>query len=81
MLDRYGVTTGNLENQNLAVSAELPEALSEQSDLDEKRRREQQKLYTMVQYAKATNCRRAFIHEYFGLRHGGRCGACDCCQI
>jgi ATP-dependent DNA helicase RecQ len=79
MLDRYDVTEGDLESKNLVVRSELPEALTDQEGLDGKLKFEQKQLYTMVQYAKAGGCRKAFIHEYFGLPHAEQCAACDRC--
>ncbi len=79
MLERYGVTTGSLEGKDLAVIAELPEELTDQKELDRKLKREQRRLYALVQYARHPGCRKAFIHEYFGLSHAGTCGACDRC--
>ncbi len=79
MLERYGVTTGSLEGKDLAVIGDLPEELTEQKNLDRKLKREQRRLYALVQYAKHPGCRKAFIHEYFGLSHAETCGACDRC--
>jgi ATP-dependent DNA helicase RecQ len=67
MLDRYGVVEGSLDKKDLQIAGELPEQLSEQEFVDDKLKREQKKLYTMVQYTKTTGNRKAFIHEYFGL--------------
>jgi ATP-dependent DNA helicase RecQ len=67
MLDRYGVIEGTLSPLQIEVVSELPETLRDQSRLDEKLRRDQQKLYALVQYTKHEGDRKAFIHEYFGL--------------
>ena len=80
MLDRYGVVEGDLENKNLAVCSELPHQLADQDYLDDKLKREQKKLYALVEYVKTEKCRKAFIHQYFGLPHGQECGACDRCE-
>ncbi len=80
MLDRYGVTEGDLEEKNLIVSGDLPEQLTDENYLNDKLKREQKKLYALVQYVKTESCRKAFIHEYFGLPHEARCGACDRCE-
>lgn len=79
ILDRYGVTEGSLEEKNLAVLDVLPEQLSDDDFLKEKLLREQKKLYALVQYVKTERCRKAFIHEYFGLPSEAFCGACDRC--
>ena len=67
MLDRYAVVEGDIERKNLAVAGPLPTNLSDQEYLDDKLKREQQKLYALVQYAKTEDDRKAFIHHYFGL--------------
>ena len=77
MLDRYGVTEGDLESKNLAITSDLPEDLSSQENRDLKRKLEQEKLYQMVLYTKEQNCRKAFIHRYFGLDYQETCGVCD----
>jgi ATP-dependent DNA helicase RecQ len=71
MLDRYGVIEGSLSPLEIQVADDLPEPLRDQSRLDEKLRRDQQKLYTLVQYVKCEGDRKAFIHEYFGLPYTG----------
>jgi ATP-dependent DNA helicase RecQ len=72
MLDRYGVIEGSLSPLNIQIIDRLPEALRDQSRLDEKLKRDQQKLYTLVEYVKCEGDRKAFIHEYFGLPYPGR---------
>jgi ATP-dependent DNA helicase RecQ len=67
MLDRYGVIEGSLSPLNVQLVAELPAALRNQQRLDEKLRRDQQKLYALVQYVNCETDRMAFVHEYFGL--------------
>jgi ATP-dependent DNA helicase RecQ len=77
ILERYGVIEGGVESKNLNLSGELVEPLSSQDYLDIKLKREQEKLYQMVLYTKEENCRKAFIHRYFGLNYQDNCGACD----
>jgi ATP-dependent DNA helicase RecQ len=77
ILDRWGVIEGDIEQKNLTVVADLPEPLTDQNYLDKKLKNEQQKLYEMMRYAKLETCRKAFIHEYFGLSHGPTCSSCD----
>ena len=67
MLDRYGVIEGSLSPLDIRVVAELPTALRDQQRLDDKLKRDQQKLYSLVQYVKHEGDRKEFIHEYFGL--------------
>ena len=67
MLDRHGVIEGTLSPLNVAAVTELPESLQDQERLNDKLRRDQQKLYTVVEYVNCTEDRKAFIHQYFGL--------------
>jgi ATP-dependent DNA helicase RecQ len=78
MMERHNITTGSLEAGNLMVEAPLSEHFSE-SILAKKLNREQLKLQTMVEYANNDECRKALIHQYFGLPLDSDCGACDKC--
>lgn len=67
MLDRWGVIEGTINPLNVKVVSELPEHLKDTERLNEKLKRDQQKLFTMMQYAKHEGDRKAFIHNYFGI--------------
>ena len=67
MLHRYGATEGEFETKDLRVVDELPEPLMDRDRLEQKRRREQERLYALVMYTKEEGDRKAFIHKYFGL--------------
>lgn len=67
MLDRHGVIEGALEPLDVEVVTELPPELRDAERLEEKLRRDQQKLYSLVEYVKCEGDRMAFIHDYFGL--------------
>ncbi len=67
IFERYGVTEGSLDKKNIRIVAALPEALSDQAHLDIKMKKEQEKLYKMMQYARLDEGRKAFIHHYFGI--------------
>jgi len=67
MLDRHAVVEGEWEPMSLEVVSELPPQLTDQDRLDEKLKRDQQKLYALVQFVRHEGDRKAFIHEYFGL--------------
>jgi ATP-dependent DNA helicase RecQ len=43
-------------------------------------RRDMERLDKMIGFCKAGGCLRAYILEYFGETHGGRCGNCGSCQ-
>ncbi len=77
ILDRWGVTEGDIEQKNLQIVSELPDELSDQDYLNVKLKNEQQKLYKMMIYTKLATCRKSYIHEYFGLEHTEKCMACD----
>ncbi len=77
MLDRYGVISGSLAPLKVRVVAGLPPQLKDEDQHEAKRSRDQQKLYSLVQYVKCESDRKAFIHEYFGLPSDGRPEAVD----
>ncbi|MDR4508013.1 MAG: RecQ family ATP-dependent DNA helicase [Candidatus Brocadiaceae bacterium] len=74
MLDRYGVTERVDGSPCLKIINDLPPRLLDQKALEDKRIRDQKKLYAMVQYAKHQGNRKAFIHRYFGLPYGEKEG-------
>jgi len=71
MLDRWGVVEGEVHPFSLQVIAPLPPQLSDDERLENKLKRDQQKLYALVQYVKHEGNRKGFIHEYFGLPYDG----------
>ncbi|HMN49159.1 MAG TPA: ATP-dependent DNA helicase RecQ [Ignavibacteriaceae bacterium] len=80
MLDRYGVTEGEIEKQNLKVVDELPDILQDEEHLKEKLLNDNKKLLSVVNYFKNENCRRVFISDYFGFPDEKPCGNCDNCS-
>jgi ATP-dependent DNA helicase RecQ len=77
MLDRFGITEGSVEERSLKLIADLPPHLESEEFLEQKKKNEQKKLYELVMYTKERNCRKAFIHNYFGLSFEAPCGSCD----
>lgn len=68
MLERYGVIEGTWDDPpQLEVIGELPAELRERGLLAEKLKRDQQKLYSLVQFAKLEGDRMPFVRNYFGL--------------
>ncbi len=65
MLDRYGVVAGHQPPQCFEVLAELPQQLFDDERLAAKKRRDQQRLYAMVQFAAETGDRKRFLDRYF----------------
>ncbi|MFH1998596.1 MAG: RecQ family ATP-dependent DNA helicase [Planctomycetota bacterium] len=78
LFDRYGVTEGEIDRFNLEVVAPLPPQLSAER-IAEKILADRRKLHAVVLYIKETGCRKAYIHDYFGVPHEERCHACDLC--
>lgn len=79
MLDRYGITEGELEKQNLQIVNELPEILQDEDYLKAKLLNDNKKLLSVVNYFRGENCRRVFISDYFGFPGEKPCGNCDNC--
>ncbi|MEW6291445.1 MAG: ATP-dependent DNA helicase RecQ [Thermodesulfobacteriota bacterium] len=79
MFDRFGTTEGSLAGHDLHVTAPLPAELGPKKIAD-KMLAEQKKLHFMVCYIKTEGCRKALIHDYFGMDHPASCGACDNCR-
>jgi len=81
MLDRYGVTNGKIEKQNLIIADELPAILQDEDYLKEKLRNDNKKLLSVVNYFRGEECRRVFISDYFGFPGEKACGNCDNCNM
>jgi ATP-dependent DNA helicase RecQ len=79
MLDRYGVTEGDVEKQNLQIVTELPDILQNEDHLKEKLLNDNKKLLSVVNYFRGEKCRRVFISDYFGFPGEKPCGNCDSC--
>lgn len=77
MLDRYGVTEGELELKNLTLLTELPEKLHNDNYIKNKLLEDNKKLLAMLQYYQTKNCRRIYINEYFGFFDEPICKNCD----
>ncbi len=80
MLDRYGVTEGSIENQNLQVENVLPSELLDEEHMENKLLNDNKKLLSVVQYFRSFFCRRVFISDYFGFKDEKPCGHCDNCK-
>jgi len=81
MLDRYGVTEGEVEKQNLQIVTELPDILQDEDHFKEKLLNDNKKLLSVVNYFRGEKCRRVFISDYFGFPGENACGNCDNCTI
>jgi ATP-dependent DNA helicase RecQ len=65
MLDRQGVVAGPREPECFEVVSDLPDFFRDQTQLAEKKRRDQERLYAMVQYAAHEGDRKQFLNDYF----------------
>jgi len=65
MLDRHGVIAGPHPPDCFDVQADLPKAFLDDVFLSEKKQRDQQRLYAMVQFANETGDRKVFLNQYF----------------
>ncbi len=65
ILDRYGVIAGPRPPECFEVLEPLPDDLQDQQRLAEKKLRDQQRLYAMVQFAAETGDRKEFLDHYF----------------
>jgi ATP-dependent DNA helicase RecQ len=65
ILDRHGVLAGPRPPECFDVKAALPARLQDDDQLAEKKRRDQQRLYAMVQLAAEEGDRKEFLNRYF----------------
>jgi ATP-dependent DNA helicase RecQ len=80
ILERYGAIEGSIEDRNLRVTGELPPMLEDEEFLEEKLRKDNLRLLSMVNYFRGDRCRRVFISEYFGFHDEPDCRNCDWCD-
>ena len=65
MLDRHGVVAGPQPPDCYRVIKALPPRFQDEEILSDKKRRDQQRLYAMVQFAAEQGDRKAFLNRYF----------------
>jgi len=78
IFDRFGVTGGSLEHGTFRLINQLPDELLSEEKIMEKMERDRERLVHMVHYARTEDCRRDYIHQYFGVPVT-QCGNCDNC--
>ena len=67
MLERYGAIEGTWEPMQLEITGEIPAELLDAERLAAKLKRDQQKLFALVQLVRHEGDRRQFLHDYFGV--------------
>ena len=65
MLDRHEVVAGPRPPECFEITSPLPDYFQDADGLAEKKRRDQQRLYAMVQLAAESGDRKAFLNGYF----------------
>ena len=65
MLDRHGIVTGPRPPECFEICRDLSPQFLDDDYLSEKKLRDQQRLYAMVQFASETGDRKAFLDRYF----------------
>jgi len=78
LFDRQGVTKGSLDSLNLQVISELPDEIISEDYINIKIQHDRQRLVDMLNYVKTPDCRRDYIHSYFGI-DSPECDNCDNC--
>ncbi|NCS87782.1 MAG: ATP-dependent DNA helicase [Ignavibacteria bacterium CG2_30_36_16] len=81
MMDRYSVTEGDVEHQNIKIINPMPEILEDDEYLKEKLLGNNKKLLSVVNYFRGGECRRVFISGYFGFYDEKPCHNCDNCDL
>jgi len=81
MMDRYSVTEGDVEHQNIKIINPMPEILEDDEYLKEKLLGNNKKLLSVVNYFRGEECRRVFISSYFGFNDEKPCHNCDNCGL
>ncbi|TGL45619.1 RecQ family ATP-dependent DNA helicase [Leptospira perdikensis] len=78
LLASRGLISGDLERGTLQIEGSWSDSIFSESELLDKKKENQKRLYQTVLYTKTEECRRKFIHEYFDSTFHG-CGNCDLC--
>ena len=80
LLDRWGVTSGELHKRNLQVVDELPKEYLDAEKFEARLKSQNQALLALVQFTSSSSCRLNSVYEYFGRPPGEPCGICDNCK-
>lgn len=78
LLASKGLISGDMERGTLQIESPWSDSIFSESELLDKKKENQKRLYQTVLYTKTEDCRRKFIHEYFDSSFDG-CGNCDLC--
>jgi len=79
-IERFDITGKRTKGTRLAKPNILSSQLQiDQESLEEKERRDREKLDAMVRLSYSRQCRQQAILEYFGEENAATCGTCDVC--
>lgn len=80
-LERWGaIEWPHHDYKRLKWIQDLSSDVLKQEQIEVKLQRQNQKLLQLVQWVRASKCRRQGIHTYFGVAEGRACGVCDMCR-
>ncbi|BCX49498.1 ATP-dependent DNA helicase recQ family [Haloferula helveola] len=80
-IERFDVPGKRMRGTRLRKPDVFPESLDlNEEALEEKERRDREKLKAMVEMCYARSCRQQWILEYFGEEDAETCGTCDVCR-
>jgi ATP-dependent DNA helicase RecQ len=80
IIERYDVPGSRIRGTRLLQPDTLPgDLVLDAAALAEKKRRDEDKLKKVIQWAYAQNCREQWILRYFGEKNAKPCGRCDTC--
>ncbi len=80
-IERFDIVGERIRGTRLPRPEVPPEQLElDRAALEEKERRDRQKLESMIRFAYADECRQRWILDYFGEKDAPECGSCDVCS-
>jgi len=77
LLDRWGVSEGDILDHNLKIVSELPSELTNSEQQAKRLKNNQTKLLSLIQWVKSPACRAQGIYKYFGFDEFPVCQKCD----
>ncbi len=79
LLDRWGVSEGQIEKRSLKIIDEIPENFLD-ARFESRVKKQNEILLEMVRFVQTNECRLNYVYEYFGKKLDIKCGHCDNCK-
>ncbi len=80
-LERFDVQGERTRGTRLTRPEIPPEGLElDRAALEEKERRDREKIEAMIRFSYSEDCRQEWILDYFGEKGASECGSCDMCN-